>query len=75
MDFRGSPEDARLAISDWVAEETAGRIEDLIPSGAIDRFTRLVLANAVYFKAEWHSPFDERATSMGSSYGLNGGES
>ncbi len=74
VDFRGSPEDARLRINGWVAEETAGRIEDLIPRGAIDRFTRLALANAVYFKAEWRSPFDERATSPAPFYALDGSE-
>ncbi len=74
VDFRGSPEDARLRINDWVAKETAGRIEDLIPRDVIDRFTRLALANAVYFKAEWQSPFDERATSPAPFYALDGGE-
>jgi len=74
VDFRGSPEDARLRINDWVAEETAGRIEDLISHDAIDRFTRLALANAVYFKAEWQSPFDEGATSPAPFYALDGSE-
>ena len=75
VDFRGRPENARIRINEWVSEETNGRIEDLIAPDAIDRFTRLVLANAVYFKAEWHLPFDEWATSRGSFYGLDGGES
>ena len=74
VDFRGQPQDARIRINDWVSEETGGRIEDLIAPDAIDRFTRLVLANAVYFKAEWHSPFDERATSRAPFYALDGGE-
>ena len=75
VDFRGSPEEAHLRINDWVAEETAGRIEDLIPRDSIHRFARLVLANAVYFKAEWEKPFDERATSRKPFHALDGTES
>ena len=75
VDFRRQPEDALQRINDWLAEETEGRIEDLIAPDAIDRFTRLVLANAVYFKAEWKLPFDERATSRAPFYALDGEES
>ena len=35
----------------------------------------MVLANAVYFKAEWKLPFDERATSRVPFYSLDGEES
>ena len=74
VNFWGQPDSARIRINAWVSEETDGRIEDLIPSGAIDRFTRLVLANAVFFKAEWRLPFDARVTSGAPFYGLDGGE-
>ena len=75
VDFRGQPQDARIRINDWVSKETEGRIEDLLSPDAIDHFTRLVLSNAVYFKAEWRSPFDERATSRAPFYAFDGGES
>ena len=51
VDFRGAPEESRLAINDWVAEQTEDRIRDLIPPEVIDQDTRLVLTNAVYFNA------------------------
>ncbi len=62
VDYQNDPEGARKAINDWVSDETHDRIKDLIPQGAIDAMTRLVLANAIYFKAGWLNPFEESAT-------------
>ncbi|WP_115864388.1 serpin family protein [Halorussus litoreus] len=62
VDFAGDPEAARREINDWVAERTDDRIEELLPRSSIDRATRLVLTNAVYFSARWRTPFDEDAT-------------
>ncbi len=62
LDFRGDPSGARRRINDWVGEQTARRILDLIPAHGIDTNTRLVLANAVYFRGEWAEPFEERST-------------
>ena len=42
-----------------MVDETEGRITHLISPDAITPFTRLVLANAVYLKAEWQQPFDD----------------
>ncbi len=50
-------ERARLAINDWVSDRTEGRIQDLIPPDVLNDRTRLVLANAIYFKADWEQPF------------------
>jgi serpin B len=74
VDFIKNPEGARLAINDWVAEETAQKIEDLIPQGAIDPLTRLVLANAIYFNGSWLNPFNETMTSEAPFYTLDGSE-
>ena len=41
MDFSGAPEESRITINDWVADQTEDRIKDLIPQGAIDQLTRL----------------------------------
>ncbi len=74
VDFVGDPEGARVAINDWVSDQTEGRIEDLIPPGVIDSLTRLVLTNAIYFNAAWAEPFEERQTADGSFYLLDGSE-
>lgn len=62
LDFAGDPEGARETINEWVAENTMDKILDLIPSGGITPDIRLVLTNAVYFKAGWMNPFQETAT-------------
>ena len=62
LDFVAQSEPARLTINDWASEQTEGKIEDLLPQGAIDPSTVLVLANAIYFNAAWKSPFSEEAT-------------
>ena len=43
-------------------------VEDLIPEGAVTSDTRLVLSNAIYFKATWMEPFDKNLTEL-NSYG------
>jgi len=72
LDFVNAPEESRITINDWVSEQTESRIEDLIPQGAIDALTRLVLTNAIYFNAAWQFPFNEEATSDGPFYLLDG---
>ena len=64
-DFAQAPEPARKSINDWVSQQTKDKINDLIPAGAITPLTRLVLANAIYFKAKWLSPFDANRTHPG----------
>jgi serpin B len=57
LDYAADPEAARLLINAWVKRQTAGRIPELIPSGVIQRLTRLVLVNAIYLKANWEMEF------------------
>jgi serpin B len=55
-------EAATQRINDWVATETRGKIKDLISPGVIGALTRMVLANAVYFKGTWQYQFDKKYT-------------
>lgn len=59
LDYRHAPEQARLRINHWVEEQTRERIKDLLPQGAINEDTRLVLANAVYLKTPWSAAFNK----------------
>ena len=54
---------ATQAINDWVAQETWNRIQNIVPPGAINSSTRLVLANAIYFLGLWTIPFQATNTS------------
>jgi len=72
LDFAKETEESRITINDWVSDQTEGRIKDLIPQGAIDALTRLVLTNAIYFNAAWQFPFEEDATSDGAFHLLDG---
>ncbi|MEU7864367.1 serpin family protein [Nonomuraea sp. NPDC049141] len=54
VDFR---ENATAVIDAWVEEQTAGRIKKLFDQ--LDEATRLVIANAVYLKADWEHSFAE----------------
>ena len=74
MDFEGTPEESRIAINDWVAERTEDRIRDLIPRDAINRSTRLVLTNAIYFKAMWLYRFSKDLTNVRPFHLLGGGD-
>ena len=74
LDFINAPEASRITINDWVSDRTEGRIEDLIPQGAIDILTRLVLTNAIYFNAAWLNPFSEDMTEDGAFNLLDGSE-
>jgi len=73
VDF-GRSEEARAKINDWTAKKTQDRIKDLIPAGAINADTRLVLTNAVYFKGLWVAPFKKRDTRQ-ARFKLMGGQS
>ena len=58
----GEAETARRTINAWVEEKTEDKIQDIIPSGLLDELTRLVLVNAIYFKGDWASQFDQSLT-------------
>ncbi|MFO7743244.1 MAG: serpin family protein [Anaerolineae bacterium] len=74
LDFATAPEESRVAINDWVSEQTEGKIEDLLRQGVITRLTRLVLTNAIYFNAAWADPFEEESTEEGAFRLLDGSE-
>jgi serpin B len=59
VDF-AEPKAAAATINAWVARQTRDRIKKLFDS--LDPSTVLVLANAIYLKADWALQFDRAAT-------------
>jgi serpin B len=70
--FSGAPEVERQKINEWIAYETNDRIKDIIPPGALNEGTRMVLANAIYFMNAWQHPFGEAATQPDAFFLLDG---
>ena len=60
--FVANPGAAAQHINKWVAEQTRDKIRDLIPANALNKLTRLVLANAIYLKAPWADAFSDKTT-------------
>ena len=71
VDFR-AVEAARALVNSWTAQQTHDRIPEILPRGSVDAATRLVLVNALYFKAPWASPFEKAATTPGRFHRADG---
>jgi len=61
-------------INTWVSQQTHDRIKDLLQPGDLNPSMRMVVTNAVYFKARWLSPFKHSATAMRPFHPENGGD-
>lgn len=62
LDMSASPEKARTFINTWVSDQTNDKIKDLLGKGTITSDSRLVLVNAIYFLADWQTPFKKAST-------------
>merc|ERR1712029_120470 len=62
VDFSQPEESARL-INNWVANKTENIIKEFLSPDAISDDSRLVLLNAIYFKANWMKSFSKFDTS------------
>ncbi|XP_068150840.1 serine protease inhibitor 28Dc [Drosophila tropicalis] len=67
QDFESSPAKARYNINYWVETKTKHKIIDVIAAD-IPPSTRMILANALYFKAFWETEFIPSATKPDNFY-------
>ncbi|WP_408898490.1 serpin family protein [Nocardioides sp. R1-1] len=74
VDFVGATKRSRELVNAWVEEQTRDRIVDLVPEGALDVLTRLVLVNAIYLEAPWEQPFEKELTARGPFRRADGSE-
>lgn len=61
VDFKAKAAEATEEINRWAGEKTNGKIPKLFDE-PLDRDTRLVLLNALYFKGGWAFPFHNSST-------------
>ncbi|PNF34040.1 Leukocyte elastase inhibitor C [Cryptotermes secundus] len=65
VNFVENHEKARRIINNWVEKRTRHKIKQMIGPGTLNAMTRLILVNAVHFKARWLQPFNSEDTEMG----------
>uniref|UniRef100_A0A671S4M2 Serpin B6 n=1 Tax=Sinocyclocheilus anshuiensis TaxID=1608454 RepID=A0A671S4M2_9TELE len=65
VDFKKKSEAARVDINKWVEKNTQEKIKNLLPRESVNDATKLVLVNAIYFKANWEKKFPKEATRDG----------
>jgi len=62
-DFKTAAAEVTQEVNRWVAQKTKEKIRNIVPPGSLDAMTRLVLANAIYFKGIWAKTYDKAQTS------------
>lgn len=70
--FATSTDAARSEVNRWVAGATKKRIETVLPPGAVDASTRVVLVDALSVHARWATAFDPKQTTPREFFGLDG---
>jgi serpin B len=71
LDFGGA--EAGGIVNAWAEKNTAGRIKNII-AGRLPGDTRMLLANAIYFKGSWDRKFDPKTTKERPFHLLAGGQ-
>lgn len=72
VDFQSKAVEVTNQVNSWAEKETNGLIKEVLPSGAVDGSTRLIFANAIYFKGAWNEKFDSSKTKDYDFHLLNG---
>lgn len=67
VDF-ANPQNSIQTINHWIEKRTDGKISSFLQKEDVDKTTKLLLANAVYFQGDWAVPFDERDTKLAPFY-------
>ncbi|WJX41336.1 hypothetical protein P8452_28703 [Trifolium repens] len=58
VDFMTKAFEVTEEVNLWAEKETNGLIKNLLPPESVDSLTRLIFANALYFKGAWEEEFD-----------------
>ncbi|KAK3025217.1 hypothetical protein RJ639_044565 [Escallonia herrerae] len=72
VDFQTKAVEVTNEVNIWAEKETYGLVKEILPSSAVDASTRLIFANALYFKGAWNEKFDSSSTKDHDFHLLNG---
>ncbi|KAL0557998.1 hypothetical protein IC582_006560 [Cucumis melo] len=72
-DFKTKAVEVTSEVNSWAEKQTNGLITEVLPPGSVDSLSKLILANALYFKGEWEEKFDASKTKKQDFYLLDGG--
>ncbi len=72
VDYRSDPGAARLAINNWVADQTSNLFGEIVAPGQITDGTRLVMTAAAVVAAPWDQRFDATRTRPTTFHQLDG---
>lgn len=73
VDFQTKAAEVSREVNVWAEKETNGLVKEVLPPGSVDNSTRLIFANALYFKGAWNETFDSSKTKDYDFHLLNGG--
>ena len=59
ISIHGHEREAAMTINNWIKEITKGGITHLIREDSINKDTRIIVTNGVYFKGQWKFPFSK----------------
>ena len=74
-DFKRNPAKAAKEINQWCDKQTQGEIKEIISENGIPSQLRMLILNAVYFKARWADVFYPESTKSESFHHADGSES
>nr|XP_043640079.1 serpin-ZX-like [Erigeron canadensis] len=72
VDFQTKAVEVASEVNVWAEKKTNGLIKEILPAGAVDSSTKLIFANAVYFKGAWSEKFDPSKTKDSDFHLLDG---
>ncbi|XVF63975.1 hypothetical protein PTKIN_Ptkin09bG0130000 [Pterospermum kingtungense] len=72
VDFQNQADKVLSEVNLWAEKKTNGLIKEVLPPESVDKDTRLIFANALYFKGAWNEPFDASKTKDQDFHLING---
>ncbi|PHT51134.1 Serpin-ZX [Capsicum baccatum] len=73
VDFQNKATEVTNQVNQWAKMKTNDLIKEILPHGTVNNMTRLIFANALYFKGLWNDKFNASETEDHKFHLLRGG--